>query len=281
MTFKEYLEHPALSRSNIVDILDSYATYEYYEENPKEETPPMTKGRMIHEFLLAPDLFEQNFKVVDIPTNKDGTPNKRSKDYKAVIETLDGKELITLGQWNIYKAMEKQLKDHKSINEMMYNPDNKYEQDCIFEAVLNEKSFPFPEKLAMIEDKKVPCKCRFDVINHKEKYCIDYKTTSSSIADNNEIEYTIRKFEYYLQDSFYSVAARREFGEMYKFYFVFQNTKPPYLCTIVQIDNDYSRFGIYKILQGLYIYRYFQEHPTEYKGYSNEIETINKPEFLV
>lgn len=104
----------------------------------------------------------------------------------------------------------------------------------------------------------------------------DYKTTSKS-ADPASIARSVANFGYHQQDAFYCDGIRAlGIDEDPAFLFVFQETTPPYLITVAELDSAALRAGRERNRRAIEIYRDCKE-AGKWPGYPDEIQLISLP----
>lgn len=89
------------------------------------------------------------------------------------------------------------------------------------------------------------CRARYDFLRHatpgRRRIVVDYKTTPS--ADLEHIQRAIYRFGYHQQGGHYLDGATQLGLEDAAFVFVFQETEPPHVITVVQLDPVALRIG--------------------------------------
>jgi hypothetical protein len=103
----------------------------------------------------------------------------------------------------------------------------------------------------------------------------DYKTTNSAAPE--AIRKHVSNFGYHIQADFYCAGIRAlGIHEAPDFLFIFQETSPPYLITIVQLDEDTMWAGEQARREALERYRDCTR-ANRWPGYTEEIQLVSLP----
>lgn len=106
----------------------------------------------------------------------------------------------------------------------------------------------------------------------------DYKSTTS--ADPDHIRRTVGTYSYHCQAAWYlDGIVALDLAEDPAFVFVCQEKNPPYLVTVVQIDDDAEQVGRERNRRAIDTYRRCQE-TDEWPGYSSDVEVISLPAWV-
>lgn len=104
---------------------------------------------------------------------------------------------------------------------------------------------------------------------------VDYKTTTS--ADLDAIRKSVHRYGYHQQATWYLDAVESiGYPDDTRFKFVFQERTPPYLVTVVELDEDALRVGDARNRRAIEIYRDCVEAGV-WPGYTTEPEVISLP----
>ena len=91
MTEAEYRAHPAISRSQLAMISESPEKFKHNLDNPKEPTPALVFGQLVHKLLLQPETLDQDFSIAPIVDRR----TKEGKEiYKNFCEQAKGKTVV-------------------------------------------------------------------------------------------------------------------------------------------------------------------------------------------
>lgn len=161
-------------------------------------------------------------------------------------------------------------KDHRRAQDMA----DAVRAHPLASAVLSEGK---PEVSAFWVDEAtgVTCRGRFDWL--RSNALVDYKTTTAGNASPARFGKTAADFGYHQQAAWYSDGAQAlGLGEL-PFLFVVQEKEPPYLLSVVQLDDDALRIG--RELNALALATYAEcESSGVWPGYpADSIPTIALP----
>lgn len=221
MTNAEYRQMEGISASDLKQMSKSMAHYKYSKENPQEDTPAFLFGRSYHKYVLEPSTFYDEFIVA--PTF-DRRTKEGKENYAKFLEESEGKDVITEDMFQTICDMREALYATPFAKKLLYGE--------------HEKSFFWTD-----EETGIECKCRPDSYGKvgKQHICVDLKTTDCAETDTfmrNSI-----KFGYDTQASHYTQGLKANFGEDFKFIFVAQEKKPPYLVNILEADDYFMQSG--------------------------------------
>lgn len=85
-------------------------------------------------------------------------------------------------------------------------------------------------------DDGMPVKAKTDVINFSDRFITDLKT----IECIHDCRKHIHRYEYWIQDAFYSRVCRLKYGFTPKFRFAFFETSEPYRWKIIELDAGFK-----------------------------------------
>lgn len=108
----------------------------------------------------------------------------------------------------------------------------------------------------------------------------DYKSTATS-ASKTAIAKSVKSFGYHQQDDWYRAVIRGlELADDVAFVFVFQETSPPFLVNVAEIDGPSLRVARELNLRALDVYADCSARD-EWPGYSDEIELVGLPPYVL
>jgi len=218
----EYRKKPGISASDLKKMVKSMATWKYEKDHPEDsDSEALQFGRAYHKLMLEPDDFDKEF----IVSPKFDRRTKEGKEaYAKFLEQAEGKEVIN--EETYQKLLEMQI--------ALYNTP--------FVKLLikgeHEKSFFWTDAESGVE-----CKCRPDSFGKiKEQYvCVDLKTTSN--AETDAFMRDSMKFGYDIQASHYCEGLQNKYGQPFKFIFIAQEKKAPYLVNVLEADEYFIKSG--------------------------------------
>jgi hypothetical protein len=189
MNEEDYLDHPALSRSGMQDILDAPAVFAWKRENPRNDTAAMNLGKLVH--ALA---FDQPhpFCVKDW----DG----RTKDGKIRAAEVAEQGLLTIDaeDWDIAPKVVEVLREHPIASKLLW-PEG---------GARNEVTAIWTDAETGVE-----LRARFDVLPNPvdgQPYIVPDLKTSLTSRPTTFVK-SAAEFGYYLQAAHY-VAAIKALG---------------------------------------------------------------------
>jgi hypothetical protein len=285
LTNDEYHASAAISRSNLAKIKSSYVHYECALENPTKPTKAMKLGSTIHDSILSQHEFHLNYVILLDEDSKVKelrlfdrktlqlrpssieiiklTINKRTKagreDYEALIKRMAGRTILGASEYVVLKNVHESIKRNKLVH------------DFLKSGVLEQSFFWEDEKTGKM------CKCKPDIINESIEYLADIKTTEIS-AEEDQYELEIFKREYYIQAAFYLEGINKALGANFQgFNFIVIETVAPYEINVMELDSA-------SIEKGEEVYRGrldkisdYEENPSKWRGYSQEIKSVSLP----
>lgn len=251
----EYHAHRALSSSGARALLPPSCPEIFHHE--REHRRPAKRefdlGHAAHMLVLGdgPELH-----VVGADNwRKDATKAERDAAYACGAVPLLPEEFDTV------QAMAAKLRQHPRAAELFED------------GGIAEQSLFWRDPTTGME-----CRARPDWLTPRR--IVDYKTTVS--AEPGAISKSVANYGYAVQEVFYRAGAvELDLIEPdAPFLFVFQSKNPPYLVTVVELDDDWRRIGHDKMRRALEIFRDCTEADV-WPGYSDDIETISPPTWYV
>ena len=227
-----YHRHSSLSSSNLKDLLKSPWSYWHNKQNPRESTPAMQFGSLVHTLILEPNNFSNEYMVAD-------KPERRSKAGKAKYA-----ELLEEAGKRIWVSTEDFLKAQDMIFPVS--------QNLIVKSLLSGGK---AESSVFWQDAEtgVQCKAKADFLNIERGYIVDVKTTVS-LASEKPFLWTVSKYAYDLSASFYKKGFELATGKELDFYFVVIEKEPPFNFATYKISDELLRRGEAQYKQALNVY---------------------------
>ena len=253
MSNAEYRKKEGISASDLKMMMKSMAKWKYFQDNPEDgDTEAFLFGRAYHKLMLEPDDFDKEFIV---------SPkfDRRTKEGKAAYEDFlakaEGKDVISEDTYQTLLEMQAALYATPFVKLLIKGE--------------HEKSFFWTD-----EETGVPCKCRPDSYGQiqDEYICVDLKTTSD--AETDHFMRDALKFGYDIQATHYCNGLEDHFKKPFKFIFIAQEKKAPYLVNVLQADDYFIQSG--KELRNKLLADYKTAKETGiYEGYMSETSGIN------
>lgn len=213
LPFIDYVKLDAINNSSLGLIKKSP---KYYHLGKRINSEGFGIGRATHTFVLEPDKFEAEYNVVPVKS-------KNTKAWKEAKENYDGREMLTLDEIDLVKAMAETVSAHPVASQLL-DGFGAFEPTYLFDYMGHQ------------------CKCRLD-FEREDGVIVDLKTTVDS--SNLAFEQAVKKYQYYRQVAFYKlgytvVNEKPPEG----FYFVAVEKKEPYHVAVYEIDADYEQYGL-------------------------------------
>lgn len=218
-----WLPEPSLSVSGAKRLLrTSPARWKWEQEHP-----PVKKvfdfGHAAHSKVLGVGL-----KVASIPADllaKNGAASTGAAKEWIAEQRAAGVVPLKAEDLAIVDAMAAALEDHPVARELL------------------SEGRPEVSMAARDPETKILLRGRADwlTVYHDVPVCVDYKTTDD--ANPSEFFWSVRKYDYHMQDDWYRDLLDTLTGEAHGFLFIAQEKTPPYLVSVVQLSNDLRNEG--------------------------------------
>ncbi len=220
-----------LSYSALRAFLQSPKHFFRYKTAPKT-TKAMEDGKIFHMSILEPVEFENNYWVLD-DTEKvkkiGGAKPRGTNEYKTWLQKQiaqnQGKERISIQDYNLYKEMEKYLRTCSATRDLMSGLSE------------TEKSISFEYNDFLITGK-------IDGLGNN--YILDLKKVAN--ADFNKVRWSIRDNNYDLQAAIYSA-----YTGIYNYYLIFIDNDIN--VTVVKLSKETLQTGFNKLDNSLIEFR--------------------------
>jgi len=99
MTDAQYRAYPAVNYSKLKHMAKSPLHYRHNSEHPAADNAAFRLGRATHCLVLEPFTFDQQFAVYE------GKRDKRQKAYKAFLETVGDRDVLSPQEHELVVAM--------------------------------------------------------------------------------------------------------------------------------------------------------------------------------
>ncbi|MDE5763779.1 MAG: PD-(D/E)XK nuclease-like domain-containing protein [Ruminococcus sp.] len=258
MTNAEYHAYPAVSKSDL-DLIDrSPAYYRHIKENPRESTPAMLLGSVVHKLILEPDSFASEYAVCP-------AADRRTKAGREIYQTFtdslkNGVEAVPDDVYRTALSMAESVRNHPIASRLLQGGQ--------------------AETSWFWEENGIQCKCRPDYLRTDIKCVIDLKTTqNSSLESFTKSAYDYR---YHVQVAWYLKGLRTCGVEAENFLFVAVEKEPPYPVCVHAADDLMIQLGGQKAMENLTVYAECQNTGIWY-GYEKEpeIHSLSLPDWVV
>ena len=252
MSNADYRKREGVSASDLKKMVKSMAHYKYFKDHPEDsDTPAFQFGRAYHKLMLEPEDFDNEF----IVSPKFDRRTKEGKAaYEQFLQDAAGKEVIDEETYQTLLEMQVALYNTPFVKLLIKGE--------------HEKSFFWTD------DTGVPCKARPDSFGQiKDQYiCVDLKTAND--AETDQFMRDAIKFGYDIQAYHYCEGLKNAYGKDFKFIFVVQEKKPPFLTNVLEADELFMRSG--KELRNALLAKYRNALESDtWEGYMTENGGIN------
>lgn len=253
MSNADYRKREGVSASDLKKMVKSMAHYKYFKDHPEDsDTPAFQFGRAYHKLMLEPEDFDNEF----IVSPKFDRRTKEGKAaYEQFLQDAAGKEVIDEETYQTLLEMQVALYNTPFVKLLIKGE--------------HEKSFFWTD-----EKTGIPCKCRPDSYGElKGQYiCIDLKTTND--AETDKFMRDALKFGYDIQAAHYCEGLETIYEKPFKFIFIAQEKKAPYLVNVLEADEYFMASG--NELRGKLLEEYQKCLETDvWEGYMTENGGIN------
>jgi len=210
LTNTEYHSHSAISSSDVKAVASK--TLEHWRGQVRKEKAAFDMGTAVHAMLLQPD----DDLITRGPIDRRGD---KWKDLKLAAD-LDGKLLLTSGDYDIAQAMSESAMRNATARELLSHKD-----------LICEASFFAIDPVTGIE-----IKCRPDGCT-KSGLLLDVKTTRDASPDGFARE--VHKFGYHIQAAFYTRVLRASGLPADQMHFIAVEKEPPYAVGVHILTKEY------------------------------------------
>lgn len=244
---EDYHAHPAISRSQLIELRKSPAHfYEKYlnpnREIEKKQSKEIELGIAVHCYILEPDLFKQNYVCA---------PPEITYEYKGT--TREGKaerlEYQKIYDDFVSKNVGKKILDAKSYETVLNIGDSLFSYQTA-KNLIDGGQF---EKTIFWENKEVGvmCKCRPDIF-FKNMIC-DLKTTHD--ASYPIFQRAVLNYGYHIQAAMIQEACDVAGFEINNFIYIVVETEPPHAIAIYPLSQSALVKGKTEFYQLLRVYK--------------------------
>ncbi len=247
----EYHRHPALSFSGAKKLLHPScpAKFRWGQDHPQPRKREFDLGHAAHKVVLG-----EGSELHVIGANNYQT-KKAQQERDAAYDR--GDIPVLPHEFDQVQAMAAQVRAHPIAGPLFIDG-------------LAEQSLFWTDPETGVE-----CRARLDWLSH---LIGDYKTSTS--AEPGHISKKVDDFGYYMQADWYLSGAIHLdlIAPDAEFLFVFQDKNPPYLVTVVELDDVALKIGHERNVQSREIYRDCLGRGV-WPGYSNTVERISLPAY--
>lgn len=254
---KEYRTMRGVSSTDLKKMVRSPAHYKYWKEHPEcNDTPALIFGKAAHKYVLETYDFYNEFAIAPVC-------DRRTKDGKSTYEMFlkesEGKDVITLEQFEQIDAMRKAL----------------YSTEFVADLLSGEKELSF---FTVDDDTLLPLKCRPDCLSIVKgtNILIDYKTCTD--AENMRFYRDSVKLNYDLQMAYYLDILKKVTGEDFLVVILAQEKSAPYAVNVFELSEQYLESGREVYREMLKVYAECDKSGNWYGYMKNGISTLGMPD---
>ena len=209
LTDQEYRRHPAVSRSQLCDLLRSPLHYWAKHVDPDRieasiDSPALRFGTAAHMCILEKSRFEKTY-------HEGPQASRATKAWKDAAKACSG-TLLPPDEFHALRGIERSLRDHPSASQALF------------------ESKGFNEATFIAKDYNDGLKCRADRVT-TNGMLVDLKTTVD--ASVSAFSKSVANFNYHIQAAYYMHVVEMATGIRPKgFAFVAVEKTPPYACQV-------------------------------------------------
>jgi hypothetical protein len=228
------------------------AIFHYERTHPKPPTQAMELGTAAHKLVLG---VGQELAIIDAENWRGGKAKEAADAARA-----EGKIPLLTHEHDTVQEMAAAIRRHKLASALLDDRRGDPEQSLFW----RDEHFGIWKR------------CRLDWMPGSGERAIvdDYKTCAS--AEPAAIAKAVANFGYHQQAAWYSEGFYEETGEWPVFLFIFQEKTPPYIVTVVQLDDEAMKAGRAANEWACEIYRDCTESGI-WPAYSDDVELIALP----
>jgi len=229
---QDYHRHKAISSTQCKHLLKSAWEFDYKRKHPKAPSAAMQFGSLVHQLVLEPEKFEQNYFVAE-------KPKRNTKAGKAMYTILDQErghhEWISLDDFLKAQEIKNTLKQSELVSSLIQG--GKAEQSVFWHD----------------DETGVLCRAKADYINLEHNVLLDLKTTSS-LASENSFKHEVYKYHYHLSGAFYQDGFRKTTGQACDFILIVVETNPPHNFAVYKLSDALLEQGKALYREALQVY---------------------------
>lgn len=250
----QYHECEAMSSGGAKKILRSPAHFRLMRDTPNEPTAAMQFGTAVHSGVLEPDTFDA---VVCAAPNVDKRTRDGKAEYAYFEECSRGKIILSAADMARAIRCIEAVRAHPAASRLL---DGSEREVSLF---WNDARY------------RVPCKCRFDALNHGGG--IDLKTTKD--ASPAEFARSVAGFQYHLQAALYCAGYEAVIGEPPKFFaFIAVESEPPHAVACYVLPANAMLAGARLLSEALGRYAVALDSG-EWRSYPETIDVLELPKW--
>lgn len=231
ISYDKYAAWPGERKTYLWHLLNhSVEHYEAKMEEPAESTSAMEFGKMFHSYLLTPDLFKEEFMILE-----GNLPRKGSKARKTLEDEAGDRSLVSPDDFQAARLMAAQVVAHPYARKFFKDDRGEAEVSILWED----------------PDTGIFCQGRLDLYIPGAEVFLDVKTTRN--AHPEVFGKDAAKFGYFMQAAFYYDGLKILTGTApYRPVFIAVEKTNPFAVSAHEIDPDELEYGRLQYQTALY-----------------------------
>ena len=224
-------------------------------KSPKEATPAMALGTLLHSAILEPaSFYERYFCLPDV----DGRTTKGKEALEAARLENAGKEGVKTSDWQQIEAITRVVLSHPAAGAIVESVDE-------------------VELSALFDDREtgLKCKARLDGLSKEFDAIIDLK--SCAVAERSVFEKSIFNFGYHRQGAFYRHACSMLGLAVRNHILIAVEKTAPYAVAVYRLTDDALNQGAKECRELLQQWSECERFDRWKQGYSENIQDISLP----
>lgn len=220
------MKRNTISKSGLDMIEKSPAHFNWYIDNPTEETPALVFGRAFHTMILEPEKVKDEIVVFPDSWQTKKECGISQEDQKEAWHLRNrGKTILTVDQIEMANAMAESVGVHTAAKFLLNKEAGKPEVTVLWQD----------------EESGVDCRARFDWLR-EDGLIVDLKSTRC--AKPEVFEKLAYDHRYHVQAALYMEGYRQAFKrEPVGFAFVAVEKEPPFLTCVYVSQPDFIKLG--------------------------------------
>lgn len=242
------------------------ALFRYKQDNPPKSKPHYDLGHAAHKAVLGVGAELRYITSKDAKGNpSQGWATKDAQTQRTQAYADGAIPILEEDRW-IVEGMAAAIRDHP-IASALFNPANGAPEQSLF-AADPRTGQALRGRLDWLPN----------AVDGRRMIIGDYKTANS--AEPGAVSRAMASFGYFMQDAFYSELVRiLGLDPDPAFVFVLQETEPPWLITVAELDDEAKRIG--RRLNAQAVDTYIECMTTgRWPGYADDIVTVSLPRWF-
>lgn len=260
LDFEEYRKAPGMNNSGIKTFRKSPLTYITEKMNPKPTTHSFRVGHAFHCLVFEPEKFDQLY----IKSKYEKFQTNESKIWRQTVQSrgmtvltyYDSSNFWDVCEWDMVHRMADAVRKHPIAG--IFCGAGRFELSGWFVDRSQGEDYEGTGRL---------CKFRMDNYNEDHRCIVDLKSTID--ASYSGFQRACHKFDYNLQEAFYTTGARSQDIQLdvkNGMMFVVCESEPPWQVAVYKLDPNWVRQGAAQIQQAMTEWNHCKDK-NEWPGY--------------